>query len=118
MTQPPQPNPPAGPTNPYASTPPPQSTWDQPAYTFHPLTEHPQATTVLVLGVLGLFLGVTGPFAWVIGHRARAETAVGRYAPSTSLTVGWVLGIITTFYLLLVVTLVFVGVAGLLLVRA
>lgn len=63
--------------------------------------EHPQATTVLILGILGLFVAVTGPFAVVIGNGARRDVAAGRYAPSTSLTVGWVLGIISTISLAL-----------------
>lgn len=63
--------------------------------------EHPQASTVLILGILGLFVAVTAPFAVVIGNRARRDVAAGRYAPSTSLSVGWVLGIIITIPLVL-----------------
>ncbi|WP_232549150.1 DUF4190 domain-containing protein [Propioniciclava soli] len=61
--------------------------------------EHPQATTILILGIVGLFVAVTGPFAWVMGNKARREVAAGQFAPSTSLTVGWVLGIISSIYL-------------------
>lgn len=78
-------------------------------------SEHPQATTVLILGILSLFIGVTGPFAWFLGSQARREMAAnpGRWAPSGSLTVGWVLGVVTTllgvlavgFFLLMIVGL-------------
>ena len=36
--------------------------------------EHPQATTVLVLGILGLVLcGLIAPFAWYTGNQALRE---------------------------------------------
>jgi len=70
------------------------------------LPEHPQATTILVLGILGLFFAVTGPFALVMGNRARKDIAAGQYAQNPSVTIGWVLGIVTTVYLALVVVLV------------
>lgn len=37
--------------------------------------EHPDATLVLVLGALGLRTGVTAPFAWYFGARARRDMA-------------------------------------------
>lgn len=81
-----------------------------PAYPAAPygyaLPEHPQGTTILVLGILGLFFAVTGPFALVMGNRARKDIAAGQYAQSTSVTIGWVLGIITTLYLALVVVII------------
>ena len=70
------------------------------------LPEHPQGTTILVLGILGLFFAITGPFALVMGNRARKEIAAGQYAQSTTVTIGWVLGIITTLYLALVVVII------------
>lgn len=103
------------PTNPYAGTPEPLGVWGQaPLYAHRPvsLPEHPQAATVLVLGLLGLLVMVTGPVAWVMGSRARAEVAVGRYAASSTLTAGWVLGIVTTLYLALVMLLIFVAIVG------
>ncbi len=82
-----------------------------PAYPAAPISgyalpEHPQGTTILVLGILGLFFAVTGPFALVMGNRARKDIAAGQYAQSTSVTIGWVLGIITTLYLALVVVII------------
>lgn len=71
------------------------------------LPEPPQATTVLVLGILSLLLGgITGPFAWVMGSKARRQIAAGQYSQSSLLTVGWVLGIIGTLYLVVMVALV------------
>lgn len=130
------PNPEAPPTNPYADQPasPPfpnthaaptgvdgaqEQPWAQPGatpygaghaqpYGYAPaLPEPPQATTVLVLGILSLLLGgITGPFAWVMGSKARRQIASGQYAQSSLLTVGWVLGIIGTLYLVVMVALV------------
>lgn len=62
--------------------------------------EHPHGVIVLVLGILGIVgVGITGPFAWFIGSRARKEVAAGRYAESSALTIGWVLGMISTVLL-------------------
>ncbi|HHU37899.1 MAG TPA: DUF4190 domain-containing protein [Propionibacterium sp.] len=116
MTEPPQPHRPAAQANPYDGTPGPTGTWDRPAYAVpRALPEHPQTSTVLLLGVLGLVLFVTGPFAWVMGSRARAEVAAGRYAPSPLLTAGWALGILTTVCLVvgaIGLSLVVVGVVA------
>ncbi len=109
------------PTNPYAGTPQPLGSWGPPRTpsTYRPtLAEHPEATTVLILGVLGLFVAVTGPFAWVIGSRARAEVAAGRFAPTGALTAGWVLGLITTVYLAVIVLLLVLGLAALVAFRS
>jgi len=61
--------------------------------------EHPSAVASLVLGILGLMvLPILAPIAWVIGGRGRREMRQypGRWAPSGSLTAGWVMGIIGT----------------------
>ena len=113
MTEPPQPIRPQ-PVNPYAGTPQPLGSWGtpQPLYTATPtLREHPQAGTVLVAIV-------TGPFAWAMGSKARAEVAGGRYAPSTALTLGWALGIATTVLLLMGVLGFTILAAGLITLRA
>ncbi|MCL2612050.1 MAG: DUF4190 domain-containing protein [Nocardioidaceae bacterium] len=64
-----------------------------------PPPDHPKATTILVLGIVGHFVcGLTSPFALVMGARARREIAAsqGRLGGSTMVTVGWVLGIVGT----------------------
>jgi hypothetical protein len=61
--------------------------------------EHPSSVTALILGILGLIvLPLLAPVAWVIGGRGRREMRQypGRWAPSGSLTAGYVLGIIGT----------------------
>lgn len=73
---------------------------------------HPQATTALVLGILGLagtfVCGlpiVLGPFAWVLGARAKREIQAqpGRYRGLGESTTGMILGIITTVLLVLAI---------------
>ncbi|RCK69180.1 hypothetical protein DT076_12660 [Desertihabitans brevis] len=67
-----------------------------------PLQDHPKTTTVFVLGLLGILLaGLTGPFALVMGRRARREAA-GRpevYRQRGLLLTGYVFGILGTIYL-------------------
>ncbi len=69
--------------------------------------EHPSATTVLVLGILGFIVGVTGPVAWIMGSKARKEVKAqpGRYRDGGTLQAGWILGIISTA--LMIVGLIF-----------
>lgn len=63
--------------------------------------EHPQATTVLVLGILGFVTsGLTGPFAWAIGNKALKECDSGMYRVTDQLTVGRILGIVTSILLI------------------
>ncbi|MBK8459130.1 MAG: DUF4190 domain-containing protein [Micropruina sp.] len=70
------------------------------------LPEHPQATTVLVVGILSLVLfPPLGPIAWVMGSRARREVAANplRLRNGGSLTIGWVMGIISSVLMMLAV---------------
>lgn len=98
-------------SEPYGEYPHPPAPYGQP----YPLVprEHPQGTTVLVLGILGFFVaGVCAPFAWYLGSKALREirTSGIRYSNEQSIVVGRVLGIIMTILLLamLVFALVFV----------
>lgn len=79
------------------------------------LPAHPSGTTVLVLGIIGLFFAITGPFAWVMGNKARREIAANptMYRSDGALTVGWVLGIIESIFLIL-----FLGLFALIIVLA
>lgn len=63
--------------------------------------EHPQGTTILVLGILSLVLcAPLGIAAWVMGKRALAEaTAMGATNTST-IKAGYVCGIVGTCLLL------------------
>ncbi len=78
--------------------------------------EHPNATTSLVLGILGLVLfAPLAPVALSMAVRGRREAALqpGRYRTSGSLQAGYVLGIIGTVALALAVVVVVVGLASL-----
>ena len=96
MTQPPMPQPPMQP--PYGPPPP----------------NHPQAITVLVLGILGLVVcGILGPFAWVMGNRTVREIDASRGALGgrTEANIGRILGIVATVLLIVglgLVVLIFV----------
>ena len=59
--------------------------------------DHPQATTVLLLGILGMAVcQVVAPFAWVMGSRVRKEidASGGRIGGRSQVQIGYVLGII------------------------
>ena len=79
-----------------------------------PPPNHPQAITVLVLGILGLVVcGILGPFAWVMGNRAVREidASRGAFGGRTEANVGRILGIVATALLIVglaVVVLIFV----------
>lgn len=81
--------------------------------------DHPKATTVLVLGIVAHVLcGITGPFAVVMGAKARREIreANGALGGYTQVTVGWALGIVGCVYLvgalLYAAFLIVLGVTG------
>ena len=68
--------------------------------------EHPQATTAMVLGILGLATcTVFSPFAWRIGKRAVAEidASNGRLGGRGPAQAGYVTGLIGTIMLGVVV---------------
>jgi uncharacterized membrane protein YjgN (DUF898 family) len=70
---------------------------------------HPQATTVLVLGILGLVLcQILAPFAWVMGNRVVQEidAAGGAMGGRDLANIGRILGIIGT--VLIALTLLFI----------
>ena len=90
----------------------------QPAYGVNPYQQpgygyvapnHPQATTALILGIVGLalcpFVGIAG---FVMGGRVRREidAAPGQWGGRGLATAGWVLGIISIVYAALVLAYV------------
>jgi len=82
--------------------------------------EDSQATTVLVLGILGLVLcQFLGPFAWSMGNKELAAIDAGRRPPENRGTAqaGKVLGIIATV-LLIVGVVFFLGLFVLLMIGA
>ena len=69
-----------------------------------PVRDHPQATTILVLGILSLVVcGVLGPFAWVMGSRALhdIDASQGSLGGRSSVNAGRICGIIATVLLVL-----------------
>lgn len=101
--QPPPYPPPAGFTPPgYAP-----SGYSQPGYGYTNYgvgQDHPQGTTVLVLGLLSLvFCAFTGPFAWSMGNRALRDIDAEphRYNNRSTVVVGRIMGIITSCLLIL-----------------
>lgn len=84
-----------GQQNPY----PQQSPYAQQPYGYgYPLPEHPQGTTILVLGILGFFVFPCGIVAWYMGHKAMKEIQIAgvRYGNESNLNIGKILGMVTT----------------------
>ncbi|HEY5845867.1 MAG TPA: hypothetical protein VIT42_03645 [Microlunatus sp.] len=84
--------------------------YQQPAYGYVP-PNHPQATTAMILGIVGLtlcpFVGIAG---FVMGGRVRREidAAPGQWSGRGLATAGWVLGIISIVYAALVLAYIVV----------
>ena len=84
--------------------------YQQPVYGYV-LPNHPQATTALILGIVGLalcpFVGIAG---FVMGGRVRREidAAPDQWGGRGLATAGWVLGIISIVYAALLVLAYFV----------
>jgi hypothetical protein len=115
-----QPYAPAGPQPPYGPPQPPVYGYGGPV-----LPDHPQAQTAFVVGLVALVGGFfcalpifVGPWAWVVGARARKEidAAPGRYGGREKATAGMVMGIVATALLGLVLAVV--GVAIIVIVAA
>ena len=104
---PPPPPPPQGPTGPQgygAPGPYPPGYGAQPYGAQGQMREHPDGTTVLVLGILGLVVcGLLAPFAWVKGNKAKREMASQPnvyWSNQGSVTAGRICGIIGTVLIL------------------
>lgn len=103
------------------SYPPPPSPYGQgPQYGYPPPgygVEHPQGTTVLVLGILSLVVcGILGPFAWSMGNKALAEIDAappGYFRNRGNIAAGRICGMVATI-LLIVSVLVLILVFGVL----
>lgn len=99
--------------SPYQQQPYGQPQYGQPVHGYgQPMVDHPQGTTILVLGILSLVLcSFLGPFAWVMGNRALREidAAPGRYSNRGSVSAGRICGIISS--VLMIVALVIVVIA-------
>ncbi|MGI9123778.1 MAG: DUF4190 domain-containing protein [Mycobacterium sp.] len=92
---------------------PPPPGYPAPAYAQPPA--HPQATTAIVLGILGLVLcGVAAPFALWLGRKSMTEidASGGRLSGRGQAQAGFIMGIIGTVFLAIGLILVFTGVIG------
>ena len=79
---------------------------------YYPPPDHPQATTALVLGILGLVLcGVIAPFAWQMGNRVLREidAAQGQLGGRSSANAGRIMGIVGTAMLVFSLVILLVG---------
>lgn len=83
---------------------------------YYPPRDHPQAITILVLGILGLVLcQLLGPVAWVMGRNALREidASGGTIGGRGTVMAGYVCGIVATALiaigLLVVVFAVLIG---------
>lgn len=80
-----------------------------PTYAVAP--QHPQTTTVLVLGILSLVVcQVIGPFAWSMGNRVIREidASGGRLGGRETVNIGRILGIVATALLALALVMMLV----------
>ncbi|GAA2098204.1 hypothetical protein GCM10009841_11130 [Microlunatus panaciterrae] len=69
--------------------------------------EHPQGTMILVLGIVGFFVGICGPIAWYMGRKVQKEIAATgvHYSNEQNINIGKILGMIVT--ILAIIGLVF-----------
>ena len=68
--------------------------------------EHPQGTMILVLGIVGIFVGICAPIAWYFGNKTLREiTASGaNYSNVSQIRTGRMLGkVFTIIYIVLIV---------------
>jgi len=78
--------------------------------------DHPQTTTILILGICGLVVcQVLGPFAWSMGNKAMREidASQGQIGGRDTVNVGRILGMVATALLVLgIVAVLFFVVLG------
>lgn len=108
MSYPPPAGPPGPPSGGYGAPPP--GGFHQPGYGYggygSGLVEHPEGTTVLVLGIISLAVcGLLGPVAWIMGNGALREIDAdpGRYSNRSQVQTGRICGIITTIVWALII---------------
>lgn len=100
-----------------AYPPAPQPTYGQGGYQqpYGALPEHPQGTTILVLGIVGLFVTICAPIAWYMGSKAQKEIAASgiHYSNEQNINIGKILGMVLTILAIigLVIGIVFIVVA-------
>ena len=102
----------------YSSPPPPPPVYGSPYGGFGG-REHPQGTTILVMGILSLVIGfacgiglLLGPVAWVMGNNAIAEIDQNppAYTNRGSVQAGRICGIVSSALIILTVVATVVAV--------
>ena len=71
-----------------------------------PTWEHPQAESVLLWGVLGIFIPLVSFYPWIKGHEIRAQEDQYMYMQSSKVTAGWMMGKIMSIIQLASVTFI------------
>src|SRR4029450_2490497 len=82
--------------------------YGQQPYTMPPVQEHPQATLILIFGILGIFITIFAPIAWYLGNKAKRDiqTSGIQYSNEQNISVGRMLGKI--FTIIAIISIVFV----------
>lgn len=64
--------------------------------------EHPDGTTILVLGLLSLAVGATGPVAWYLGAKAEKQIAASGlvYSNTQNIRIGKTVGMVMSILLI------------------
>ena len=72
--------------------------------------EHPQGTTILVLGIVGIFFGICAPIAWYMGNKARKEIQASgaSYTNENNINIGRLLGMVFTIIYIISIVLMIV----------
>lgn len=89
----------------------PQQPYQQPGYGApgYQQAEHPQATTVFVLGIVGIFVTICAFIAWYLGVQARKEIQAGAPYPfDGKLKTGYTLGKVFSIIAIVVFAIYFV----------
>lgn len=98
----------------YQAPPPPgYQPYGQPAYGGYGGGDHPQGTTILVLGILSLVLcQILGPFAWSMGNKALREIdSSGRnYTNRGNIVAGRICGMISSILLIISVVIIVIAI--------
>lgn len=63
---------------------------------YQPRPEHPQSQTVMILGLVSLAVGLTGPIAWYMGSKIKKEIRQGAPYDFGNGNIGYIIGIITS----------------------
>ena len=82
--------------------------------------EHPQGTMIFVLGIVGIFVPVCAPIAWILGNKALNEIKAtgGSYSNESQLRTGRMLGKVFTIIYIVFIVLYIIGIIALVAIGA